>query len=60
MALLQGARPVAQVVRKLILRACPRCHGDLMLDNYDTDEEFKCLQCGRHTNMMLIKQPAAA
>ncbi len=38
--------------RMLRLRACPRCHGDLILDedeyNRETDEdEYYCLQCGR-------------
>ena len=32
--------------RHLLLRACPRCQGDLMPDLQD-DEEFVCLQCSR-------------
>jgi len=31
---------------KLLLRACPRCHGDLFPDIEDEDL-FACLQCGR-------------
>ena len=31
--------------RKILLRACPRCEGDLFPDQYE--EEFACLQCGR-------------
>jgi len=31
---------------KLLLRACPRCHGDLFPDIEDQDL-FACLQCGR-------------
>ena len=30
---------------KIVLRACPRCHGDLFPDEYE--EDFACLQCGR-------------
>jgi uncharacterized protein YbaR (Trm112 family) len=32
--------------RRLLIRACPRCKGDLICDIYD--EEFACLQCGRN------------
>jgi hypothetical protein len=31
---------------KLLLRACPRCHGDLFPD-IEEDDIFACLQCGR-------------
>lgn len=31
---------------KLLLHACPRCHGDLFPDNEDEDL-LACLQCGR-------------
>jgi hypothetical protein len=31
---------------KLLLRACPRCHGDLFPDLED-DDLLACLQCGR-------------
>jgi RNA polymerase-binding transcription factor DksA len=31
---------------KLLLRACPRCHGDLFPDLEDEDL-LACLQCGR-------------
>ena len=30
---------------RILLRACPRCHGDLFPD--DWEEDFACLQCGR-------------
>jgi hypothetical protein len=30
---------------RILLRACPRCHGDLFPDDYE--EDFACLQCGR-------------
>jgi hypothetical protein len=31
--------------QKILLRACPRCHGDLFPDI--EEEDFACLQCGR-------------
>jgi hypothetical protein len=31
--------------RKLLMRACPRCRGDLIRDRHEGD--FGCLQCGR-------------
>ncbi len=37
----------------LLMRACPRCHGDLYLDMLEVDEEYVCLQCGRRAS----KQP---
>lgn len=30
---------------KILLRACPRCQGDLFPDM--DEEDFACLQCGR-------------
>ena len=35
--------------RKLMLRACPRCGGDLLHDDYE--DEFTCLQCGRRADL---------
>jgi hypothetical protein len=35
--------------RKLMMRACPRCHGDLLHDEYE--DEFRCLQCGRRADL---------
>ena len=29
---------------KIMLRACPRCHGDLFPD--EDEEDMACLQCG--------------
>jgi predicted RNA-binding Zn-ribbon protein involved in translation (DUF1610 family) len=31
--------------RKILLRSCPRCQGDLFPDQ--EEEDFACLQCGR-------------
>lgn len=31
----------------LLFKGCPRCHGDLALDNNEmNEEEVYCLQCG--------------
>ena len=39
---------IKTIDRKILLRSCPRCRGDLFRDSYD--EEFACLQCGRRTS----------
>jgi hypothetical protein len=51
---------------RLLLRACPRCHGDLFPDRED-DEFLACLQCGRRmlesqlvTNVATAPQPQFA
>jgi RNA polymerase-binding transcription factor DksA len=44
---------------KLLLRACPRCQGDLFPDLEDEDF-LACLQCGRRipeTHLALIATP---
>ena len=42
---------------KIMLRACPRCHGDLFPDEYE--EDFACLQCGRRfTPAVLVELTA--
>ena len=28
------------------LKACPRCHGDLIIENEENGPERVCLQCG--------------
>jgi DNA-directed RNA polymerase subunit RPC12/RpoP len=30
----------------LYLKACPRCHGDIALDNDQYGRYMECLQCG--------------
>ena len=30
----------------LLLKGCPRCHGDLLLTTYMDDRSTNCLQCG--------------
>ena len=36
----------------LLLKACPRCHGDLMLEALSGENEFACLQCGFRVEVM--------
>ena len=38
--------------RKLMLKACSRCHGDLLFDSYE--EDFACMQCGRHFGVAAV------
>jgi len=30
----------------ILLKSCPRCHGDMMLEKLPGDADFVCLQCG--------------
>ena len=39
---------------KIVLRACPRCHGDLFPDEYE--EDFACLQCGRRLSIAAVRE----
>ena len=41
---------------KIVLRACPRCHGDLFPDEYE--EDFACLQCGRRLGLAAVAELA--
>ena len=41
--------PTMRNQRKIVMRACPRCHGDLLHDEYE--DEFRCLQCGRRADL---------
>ncbi len=43
---------------KIVLRACPRCHGDLFPDEYE--EDFACLQCGRRFGTVAVAEIQAA
>jgi tRNA(Ile2) C34 agmatinyltransferase TiaS len=45
---------------RIILRACPRCQGDLFPDI--NEEDFACLQCGRRvsTSQMLQAERESA
>jgi ribosomal protein S27AE len=34
-------------LKSILYKACPRCGGDLMLDDSGDAYEYACLQCGR-------------
>jgi hypothetical protein len=44
--------------RKIMLKACSRCHGDLLFDTYE--EDFACMQCGRHFGVAAVLASQAA
>lgn len=33
------------------LKSCPRCSGDMMLEQYLGDSELVCLQCGHRSSL---------
>ncbi len=37
---------VAKGTTMLVLKGCPRCHGDMLLVTYMDDRATSCLQCG--------------
>jgi hypothetical protein len=57
-------------MKTFLFKACPRCHGDLILDLEERPRiiqarllDYVCLQCGRRTaleNPDLVTVPAAA
>jgi predicted RNA-binding Zn-ribbon protein involved in translation (DUF1610 family) len=40
--------------------ACPRCHGDLLLEVEDDDVAYYCLQCGRRADAAVIVRAQTA
>lgn len=52
-------------VPRVLLHACPRCQGDLMLEPEDwhsshADDEYACLQCGRRVQVAVALAERAA
>ena len=48
-------------VPMVLLKSCPRCHGDMMQEELLGEVEIVCLQCGHRTYPNAqAKQPAAA
>jgi hypothetical protein len=44
----------------MLLKSCPRCHGDMMQEELPGEIEIVCLQCGHRTYPeALIQQPVA-
>jgi len=35
----------------ILLKACPRCRGDLVIERLPGETEFVCLQCGYRTEV---------
>lgn len=45
----------ARRVRRTLLKACPRCQGDLFWrEDLGGEEELHCLQCGRVFSPALV------
>lgn len=44
----------------LQLKACVRCNGDMMLEEYLGDRDLVCLQCGYRAAMVQAKAALAA
>lgn len=44
----------------ILLKSCPRCHGDMMREELLGEVEIACLQCGHRTypEAMTRQQPA--
>jgi len=43
----------------ILLKSCPRCHGDMLPDELPGEAEMVCLQCGHRTyTRPQIQQPA--
>jgi hypothetical protein len=41
-------------IARVITHACPRCQGDLFMDEEDGDAGYYCLQCGRRADAVAI------
>ena len=47
---------MVNTIARMLYKACPRCHGDLVLDEYERRMVggalvYECLQCGRTTRV---------
>jgi len=49
-----------KTIARMLYKACPRCHGDLILDEFEQRETgeltYECLQCGRTTRMQRYEE----
>jgi hypothetical protein len=43
----------------LLLKGCPRCHGDLLLIRYYDEHTLSCLQCG-YARELVVRSPRSA
>lgn len=44
----------------MLLKSCPRCHGDMMLEELPGATEFVCLQCGYRRDVIAQTKPVLA
>jgi len=56
-----------KTIARMLYKACPRCHGDLVLDEFERRDTgtlvYECLQCGRTTRVETpaeVRLPVAA
>ena len=56
-----------KTIARLLYKACPRCRGDLLLDEFERRDTgtivYECLQCGRTTRLeprVEMREPIAA
>jgi hypothetical protein len=49
-----------EVQNMLSARACERCNGNMMLEEYLGESEFVCLQCGHRRDAPELRKPAYA
>jgi len=40
------------------IKSCPRCRGDMMLEEYLGESEFVCLQCGYRLDAPELRKPS--
>ena len=45
-------------MNQIQLKACPRCHGDMVLEEWLGDAEIVCLQCGYRSAARAAGRPA--
>ena len=43
-------------LKSMLYKACPRCRGDLVLDDSDEACVYACLQCGRAQPVAVMLQ----
>ena len=44
--------------RGITPRPCPRCNGNMMLEQYLGESEFVCIQCGHRVDAPEFNKPA--
>jgi hypothetical protein len=43
-----------------MLKLCPRCNGNMMLEEYLGENEFVCIQCGHRVDAPVQRRPTYA